>query len=47
MFQTKLYVVAIYIPDYDVRIVDCDFIINFCLVHLVKAHNHLISSNAT
>ena len=25
------------ILDYDVRIVDCDFVINFCLVHLVKA----------
>ena len=35
------------ILDYDVRIVDCDFIINVYLVHLVKGHNHLISSNAT
>ena len=28
-------------------IIDCDFMINFCVVYLVKAHNHLISSNIT
>ena len=27
---------------------DCGFAINFCVVYfLIKAHNHLISSNAT
>ena len=26
--------------------VDCGFVIDFCLVCLVKAHNHLISSDA-
>ena len=25
--------------------VDCGFVMNFCLVYLVKAQNHLIKSN--
>ena len=28
-------------------LIDGDFIINFCVIYLVKTHNHLISSNAT